>query len=72
MPASKTSSTGVSAKDKIYRVKTTVATQDYTLHEGELVRGNHPVVKAAPDYVEEAGDYIDRIHAATAAPGEKR
>jgi len=61
-----------SAKDTFYRVKTTVATQDYTAHEGELVRGTHPVVKAAPDYVEEVGDYIDRIEQATAAPGEKR
>jgi len=40
---------------------------------GELVRGNHPAVKANPDFFEDIENF-DRpaVEAATAAPGEKR
>jgi hypothetical protein len=47
--------------------------ESYSVRQGELIRSNHPVVKAVPAWFEDAESF-DRpeVEQATAAPGEKR
>lgn len=65
------------AKADLYRAKVSFGLEldgeQITVHEGDLVRKGHDLLKRCPEHFEEAKDFVRfDVEQATAAPGEKR
>lgn len=45
---------------------------EYVIAKGKRYRGNHPMVKHAPELFEKGSAFDGEIEMATAGPGEKR
>jgi hypothetical protein len=64
-------------KTTMYRAKAPAFVEirgvEYHVHEGDLVREGHELLKAMPDHFVPADDVVRfDVEQATAAPGEKR